>query len=303
MNWLTITLIAPFMWALVNHTDKYLINKIIKGRGIGALIIFSALIGLPVAFIIFLINPDVFEISTTSKLIMIINGLFYIGFVLPYLYALEIEEASIVVPLFQLSGVFTIILGYIFLSEALTPLQLIGSGLIIIGAIGLTSDLTVIHKPKVKTKVLVLMTIASFLVALNALIFKYIAIEESFLVTSFWEYIGFFVAALLLLLVGSYRKGFLQVIKTDTKSVLLLNSLNESINIVGKLSFNFASLLAPVALVSVITGGFQPVFVLIIGILISVFLPKISEESLKKEDLAKKVIFIAIIFFGTLLIN
>jgi len=43
MNWFLIALIAPIVWSIVNHIDKYMLSKYLKERGLGALLIFSAL--------------------------------------------------------------------------------------------------------------------------------------------------------------------------------------------------------------------------------------------------------------------
>lgn len=303
MSWVILALLAPLFWGSVNHIDKYLIEKFIKGRGIGSLAIFSALIGLPVALIILLIEPQVFGINNFSKLIMIVNGIFYVAMVIPYLYALEKDEASIVAPLYQLSSVITLLLGYIFLGEALTNVQLLGAVLILLGAIGLSSEFSPGSRPKIKTQVLIFMTISSLLVAVNAIIFKRIAIEESFLVTSFWEYIGMFVAALLLMLIPVYRNEFLSIIRYNTKPALVLNSINEVINIAGKIVFNLATLMAPVALVAFVSEGFQPVFVLGIGIFLTLFFPHISEEDISRKHILRKLLFIGVISGGAVLLS
>ena len=42
-------LLAAFLWAVVGHLDKYIIDKIAENRKVGALTLFSALAGMPVA--------------------------------------------------------------------------------------------------------------------------------------------------------------------------------------------------------------------------------------------------------------
>jgi len=220
---------------------------------------------------------------------------------LPYLYALEKDEASIVVPLFQTVPVFSYILALIVLNEVLTVYQIIASILVIIGAIGLSLDLD--NRYRLKKKVFSLMLFSSFLVALNGLIFKFVAIREDFWTTSFWEYIGFSILAFMLLVfIKSYRKQFLAVIKVNRVPVISLNALNEVLNIIGKIVMNFATLLAPLALVWVV-NGFQPFFVLLIGIFITLFFSRLGKESLKRQHIVQKIVAIAVMFAGVYLLN
>jgi len=302
MNWFIIALAAPVLWAVTNHIDKYLINKYFRNGGVGSLIIFSSLIGIFVLPFILIIHPAVFAIKPILALLIIANGSLYVLGLLPYLYALAEDEASIVVPLFQTIPVFSYLLAFFVLGERLTSIQIIASLLIILGAITLSLDLNQ-KKIKFKKKVFWLMFLASFLIALNGLIFKYVAIQENFWTTSFWEYIGFAVLSIVLLLfVRSYRDQFLLVVKNNKRAVLGWNTANEVLNIIAKIIMNFATLLAPLALVWVV-NGFQPFFVLFFGIIIALFFPHFSKENLLKKHLAQKIVAILIIFIGVYLLN
>ena len=83
---------------------------------------------------------------------------------------------------------------------------------------------------------------------------------------------------------------------------MALNSLNEIIFIFADAILYYATLLAPVALVSTINGT-QPFFVLLIGIIITIFFPKFGKESLNRRNLLQKTIAIALIVCGTFFIS
>ncbi|MDP1743381.1 MAG: EamA family transporter, partial [Candidatus Amesbacteria bacterium] len=232
-----------------------------------------------------------------------LNGFFYVLAVLPYFYALQRDEASIAVPLFQMVPVFSLVLGYFILGETLTSMQLLGGTLIISGAIFMSLDLTVHKKIKLKKEVFLLMALSSFLFAINFLFFKYFAINARFWVTSFWEYVGFAIfASLLLVFVKSYRNEFFKILKTNKISVLTINGINEVVNIIAKASFNFASLLAPVTLIWIV-NGLQPLFVFIFGVFLTLIAPKISQENISRKILVQKMLAIVIMFIGAYLIN
>lgn len=302
MNWFLIALLAPALWSICNHIDKYLISKYFKGSGTGSLLIFSSLIGVFVLPIIFVFHPEVLSIDPLYGLLIAINGALYILALIPYIYALEKDEASIVMPLYQTVPIFSYILAFIVLKESLTTAQLLASSLIILGAIFITLDLSG-KKIRFKKQVFGLVLLSSFLVALNGLIFKFVAIRETFWTTSFWEYIGFATLAVLLFtFVKPYRRQFLFVIKRNKIPVIGLNGFNEVINVIGKLSMNFAMLLTPLALAWVV-NGFQPFFVLFYGIILTVFFPKLGNENLSKKHLSQKIFAIALMFLGSYLLN
>lgn len=303
MSWFLIALVPPAIWGITNHFDKYLISKYFKGGGIGALMVFSSIIGLFILGIIGLIHPEVLAYPVARGLLISLNGFVYLLATLPYYYALKKDEASVSVPMLQLIPVFTYFLAWVILGETLSGAQLFGGILIIFGAVIISLDLSEMKKISVKKEILCLMTISSFFFSINFIFFKYFAINASFWVTSFWEYIGFAIFSFLLLVfVKKYRDEFFFVVRKNKLTVLTLNGINEILNIVAKVSFNFASLLAPIALIWMV-GGFQPFFVLFYGVILTIFFPKISKENISKKQLIHKILAISIMFAGTFFIN
>ena len=303
MNWLVFVFIAAAFAAMINHLDKYLITTYLKGGSIGSLAIFSAMMGLPTFLIIGIFHPEVRLIEARQAFFIVLNGILYVSWLFPYFYALEIDEASVVTPLFQLAAVFSYIIGFVVLGEIMTELQWIGSLLIVMGSLGLSLEMVPGQKIFLKKKVLMLMGLASLLVATNGVLFKSFAIEQGFWTVAFWEYMGFFVTAMLLFIfIPSFRAEFLKVLKKNKLSILSVNLVNEIFAVVAKLSLNFATLLAPVALVMFVGEGFQPFFVLGIGVLLTIYFPKLSSERIEKRYLGQKIISIIVMFAGTFLL-
>lgn len=295
MTWIWFALAGPAIWALCNHVDKFIISKYFTGKGVGSLVIFTGLSGFCISILIFIFKFSTIKISPIPAAIIAGNGALLVASYIPYLYALEKEEASVVSPLYQLIPVFGYFLGLVFLKEQLTFTQIIGSLLIIFGAMSISQDLT--HKLKIKLKPLLLMALSSLMIALNGLIFKIIALEENFWGTAFWEYVGGVIfAGLLFAGIASYRRQFITSV-TKNINVLWLNFFSEFLNVVAKLCANFASLLAPLALVWVL-NGFQPVFVLLYGIILTLVVPNFYKETINRQILLQKIASIVVIFIG-----
>ncbi len=296
MNWFLIALAAPVLWALVNHIDKYIISRYFTGRGVGSLVLFTALSGAIISIFILIFSPGSLGIGFVSAIIIAINGALLVASFIPYLHALEDEEASYVTALFQLIPVFAYVLGAIFLHEYLTLSQIFASMLIIAGAMIISLDLS--HSVRFKVKPFWLMILSTFMLAVNALIFKIVALEGNFWGTAFWEYVGGGIFGLLLFSAYRlYREQFLATIRKSRATILSLNISSELLNVAAKLLANFASLLAPLALVWVV-NGFQPFIVFVYGIILTLFIPRWGKENLGKRAVIQKVSAIVIIFVG-----
>lgn len=301
MNWFLIALLPPALWSVTNHFDKYLLSRYFKGGGVGALMIFSSIIGVFLLPFIVLFHPEVLNFSTKNVFIAL-NGFLYVLAILPYFHALQKDEASICVPLFQLIPVFSFVLSYLFLGETLSQGQIIGGIFIVLGAIGISLELSSGKSITFKKEVFWLMMLSSIIFSLNFVLFKYFAVESSFWFTSFWEYVGFALCAVLLLFIKPYRKEFLMVLKNNKITVLALNSLNEVVNIIAKISFNIASLLMPITVIWIV-NGLQPFFVFLYGVILTVLFPKISQENITRKALVQKLLMIAVMFIGAFLVQ
>ena len=298
MHWLLIALIAPSLWAASNHIDKHLLEKQIAHGGVGALMIFSALVGVFAIPAILLFGPPVLAISPLNGALITLNGILYVVSLMPYYYALERDETSIVVPLFQISAIFSYALGLAFLGEQLSWGQMLAALLIIGGSVMLTLELGR-QRLRIKASVLALMLVAALLNALNWFLFKFVAIQAQFLVTSFWEYIGFTLVGLFMLIfIRPYRAAFVAVLRTNTRNVLGLVALNEALSAVAKTATNLASMTAPLALISTV-HGLQPLFAFIYGIVLTLYLPRYGSERIGGAIIAQKLAALALITAGT----
>ena len=103
---------------------------------------------------------------------------------------------------------------------------------------------------------------------------------------------------LLFVLFKKFRNDFKTMVLKAKPNILSLNLLSEALYISGNLTNNFATMLAPVALVLVV-GSLQPLFVFIGGLILTLFLPKFSKENISKNYLLQKVISILLIIIGS----
>src|SRR3989338_8650411 len=264
MNWFFIALGAPFLYSVVTHLDKYLIHRFKKDkteeRGVGGLILYSALFGLFVSFCIFLFLGTNVAIPLSDIGIMFLVGFSGVTATILYLHAMEKDEASIVAPLFQMIPVFGLILEYFILNIIPSNIQIVGSFIIVIAGIVLATEYEGFKIRRIKSSIIFFMLGSSLFFALVSILFKYVTSNlENFWVSSFWEYLSWGVIGIILFFViPVYRKDFINSLKRDG--------------------------------------------ILLFGIIITLFLPKMSQEDISRKALLMKGIPIIFMIVGTILI-
>jgi uncharacterized membrane protein len=299
--WLLLAFCGPVCWAVSTHIDKYLVDRYFHDSDTAVLMLFTAFLGVALLPLIWWIEPALLKPSLTAIAVMTASGVLYMGAILFYLRAIQSEEASVVAPLFQASTLFTFLLGYLFLRERLAIAQLLGVGLIICGALSLSFR----RGPKArkfKSSLIALMLGATFVMSLSTVLFKFFAIRGDFWTTTFWTFVGEGLFGVLLLLIPGYRRQFADMFRQNPGAVIGVNAANEVINLGGGLSVRYASLLAPVALVSAISST-TTFFVFFFGILLTLFFPKFGREDLSAANLVRKGVGALLITGGVVLIE
>lgn len=300
--WLLFALSGPVAWAISTHIDKYLVDKYFKDHSTAILMVFTALLSAVALPVMYLFDPDVLAIPLVAKAVMTLSGVLYMGAMLFYLQAIQNEEASVVAPLFQATTLFTFLFGWLILGELPTLTQSAGIIIIILAA-GILAFANGISKDKIKLKLVLIMIGCTAALAFSSVIFKVFAIaEDSFWPVTFWNFVGEALFGIGLLMVPGHYTQFKKLFKKHPGAVIGINATNELINVGGGLGVRYASLLAPVAVVSAISST-TTVFVFVFGILITIFLPRFGEESITKRDIFTKGVAAVLVVVGVVLAN
>src|SRR3954453_24229939 len=170
MSWFFIALWAPFLLACANHIDKFLLSRYLKEKNVGSIVIFSSLFSSVAIPIVSFIQPGAHDVSLVQGSALVATGMLSVFAAVCYLHALEIDEASFVTPFYQTVPVFAYFLGYLILGETITPAQRFGSFVTIVSALALSFEFGR-RGIQFKRSVAVLMLAASFLSAINGVIF------------------------------------------------------------------------------------------------------------------------------------
>ena len=293
-----ITIFASFLWGITNHIDKFMINGVDEsGSSVKTLLVFSTLVaGLIFTPLWLIFSKFSVSISMVSLISVFLASVIYILATYFYFKALDNNDASIVVVMFQLIPVFSYIISLIFFKENLTIKQIIGSIIILLSAIIISVDFKEKNN-KSKSKALILMTLSSLFFAIYFILFDIAIRNSSYNSCAFWYQVGFLLLGIILMCIKSYRTTFIKAIKSNGKKYFSLNITNEVINLIANLLVNFANLTIPIALANVL-NGFQGAFVFVLGIMGVKLLPQYFKEDLTKNVVLQKVSCIVLSVIG-----
>lgn len=306
MNYL-LALISPFLYATGNIIDSYLVSKYgnkVEGSIIGLILIssfFSIVLLIPLFCIFY---SEICEINILSILLLVFSGIISMTSIIAYLYALAEDNATAVTVWWQIIPFFSCVLGYIFLGEQITNIQILGGLLVVSGAILVGSEVFNV-KELFNKKVFFLMIIASLLYSIVGLLFKIGTLEShSFWVSSFYENIGVLLVGVFIFAFSSKsRFTFFTVFKIDKKQLIVLNSINELIFIGATLITQFVILSIPLVISSII-NGLTPLFVFIFSLIFAFFFPEtIKDINISRKDIYKNSFGLIISLIGLILLT
>jgi len=300
MTWFLIALLGPLLWSVCNQLDRYFLGRYFAHETLGALLMFSSLIGIVVLPLAWLLSDAFGAYESSDALLLLAAGLAGVYGIYLYLLALRDEEASVVVPFWQLIPVFGWLFGWLVLGETLGGRKIAGSLAVVAGAMALSFDPATWGRGlRVKWRLTGLMTASSMIFGLHAVVFKFVAAKEDFWGACFWEYAGFVLAGVWLWIFSpASRRSFLGMLRParrkDFAWIMGLCVSSEVITLIGNLATNLALLMAPVALVLLVSST-QPVFVFLIGVAATLFFPHFVTESLSRRALVHKIACLAVI--------
>jgi drug/metabolite transporter (DMT)-like permease len=297
--WLLFAFLGPVCWAISVHIDKYLIDRYFPDSDTAVLMLFTALAGVLVLPFIWWFEPGVLAPSLKAIAVMTLSGVMYIASMLFYLRAIQSEEASVVAPMFQLTTIFSFLLAWAMLHETLNLQSAAGAALILGGVLFVSLDADFSLK-SLKPKIALGMVACTFILALANVIFKFYAVEDDFWTTTFWTFAGEGLFGLALLAHGRIRRQFVQMIRSHPGALLGVNGANELINLGGGISVRYATLLAPVALVSAVAST-TTLFVVALGTAVSFLAPRLSREDISRQSLIRKAIAAIVVTAGVVL--
>ncbi len=268
MTWIAYSLLVPFFAAFNNVVDQILTRRYFPEDGEIALFLggITYLFVLPPLAVIF---HEHLAVTPGMAMALIAIGLLSPFIWFPYFLALETDDTSMAMPIFQTSPIFTFLLAWLLLGETVSTTSLLGAATIIIASIAVSFDWSI---KKLRGKTAALMILCAALYAVQTFVFRLVAGDLNFLVASFWVAVGFVITDIGMLF---YKKDYMEKAwksVTDTKGFILVPTSLQEFSYFATIIFTIKALeLAPATGLFSSVLGIQPAFVLLMSWLAGFF--------------------------------
>lgn len=303
-----VAIIAYFLLALVNIFDKFLLENVINSSRA-----YTFLVGV-LGMAVFVLSPWFLKWPGTELFLfnLLVGTLFPVALLFFYA-ALKKGEAS--KTLLLVGGavpVFTLIFSLILLNDSFSSRQWLALTSLLLGTIIISwlpekqnfwykaLEILKINRKKAY-KGLILASLAGIFFALFFIGSKEAFNNQEFFSAFIWIRGGSFLFVLFLLFHYRSRKEIfknIKVLKTKKGSLFVAN---QGLAAGGFLMQNYAISLTSVALVNALQGV-QYVFIIIIGVVATLFYPKFLTENISKPIIIQKLFAVILIAFGLYLI-
>ena len=292
--WVFFALLASLVWAAGSLIDKYVLVKWVRNPYVPVIVM--VLMGFIAALAVFFIR-GFSALSYLNILLAFAAGFLYVIVAILYFKAVKTEEISRIIPLFNLSPMFVLILAAVFLGEVFTPLKYLGIFLLIIGAALISSRNILKIRPG---KTFWLIVLASFITAINLVIGKYLLGFADFWTIFSYTMIGEFIAIIPILALNFHDLA--ATAKEHGRKPIMTMSFNETLTVAARLLTLTAMSVGYVVLVEALES-LHAFFVLLFAVILSVFWPKILKEEIGRGTVLLKLLAIILMFAGAFLVT
>ena len=297
--WLFFALLTPLLFGSLNIFDKVLRDKHFSTL---TLTISGGLASGAALFWLLFVSYD---LPLAATVIGFLAGALWFAAGFPYFKALSIEEASRVVPLWQMQSPITLLIATVLLGEKLTPQNYAAFALIAAGSFFLSVKNFEFGKVFKLSHAFWLILVASTGTSIASVLAKYLYSNPA---NHYWNVqiallLGNFIGAgMVILIFGRLRQSFFAELKQGSikRNGLLL--LRQAIGLVTFAIFQIAILTGPVSL-TIAISGLSSFFVLVAATVLSLWWPGILKEAVSGRILATKAFAIVMIIGGLFLVN
>lgn len=289
--------ISPLLRSISNYIDKTLLTKLSRQDAAWrqTLFLFSSGVGIVMMVICLFFTRDMFAVPLLDIAILIGGGLIYELSLVAYFKAMEMDDASYIVPLFQFIPILSVFADIFFFHETLTIRQIVGTCVVVTWALLLGSKWRSLRN--LRRQPFALMLSSCLLIVLMYASFKHVNLNYDYRAVTFWQQVGFFAFSGYLLFHTKRRTDFVRVVKANGLLFFSANALNEIINIAAIMIANYITLYLYISQVNLI-NALQPIFILILGFLLTKRYPNLISEDITRSSIIQKIISIVLMIGG-----
>ena len=306
MNWIIFVIIAVIADSLRIFIDNYVSDVYFKGRHAVAQKLFDGLMFVIFGFIMLIatgFNPG--EMGIVSALLIVLAGVLHSMAGIPYYRALELDDSTNIGIFTQLAPVFYLILGWFFLDQSFSPMQLVAFAVIILAPI-----LIVMTSRKRSRSIKIKAVFFAFLYVLVSVIGNLIFVKVNTESMNFVFAIGIvligkgFSDMMIVASQPKLRKRFFDVNRRSKRRLLVPLVMSSITTTVQQFTYRAGLILAPaVAIASVSSDSAEPIVIFFMGLLLTLLWPKFGREKLQRKTIMVHLVATIMVVIGVVLLQ
>ncbi len=293
MFWLIAIIFSYLSFALASLGDKIVLSGPSKPKS------YTFFVGILSLLSVFIIPFVEFNFPSGIGLAFIIlEAVVYVAGLYAMFYALDKFDVSKVMPTIGATQPIIIAILSVFFwgYQKLEGNEILAFIILLTGSVLISID----KNPKITKKSLEISLIASFLFSLDFIYSKFIFTEMSFWQGFIWMRIFSFIFVLIFLFDKGFRKEMEEENSGFNKKTGIIFIIAQVFGGLANILQSWAIFLVPISYLAIMNSmkGVQYVFLFILVILISLFLPKVLKEEINKSIIIQKIISILLIGLG-----
>ena len=306
MNWLVLVLAATILDSIRIFIDNYASDVYFKDKGAVSQKLFYGWFWVIASIVILTITE--FDFSSVAPITIFL--IFFSGFLgsfsgIPYYKALEIEESTNLGIFIQLAPILYLVLGWLFLGDTFSPIQLVAFFIILIAPFLIVAT-TKKRSRKIKLKAVFYAAIYVLIAVVANLIFVKNHVPDINFVSELGiVFMGSGTAGLIMTYCNpKWRKRFHAVFRNSKGKVLVPLLLNSAVGMAKTFCYRAGLVAAPaVALASVASDSIEPIIIFFMGIVLTVIWPKFGREKLNKKTVLVHLVATVLVVIGIVLLQ
>ncbi|MBR2659029.1 EamA family transporter [Candidatus Saccharibacteria bacterium] len=306
MNWLVLVSISTILYCINIFTDNYVSDYYFKGKGAVSQKLFYGwgwiVVTIPIVCFFW---QEYVATPFLPLFILFVAGLMHGLAGIPYFRALELDDSTDLGIFIQLAPVLYLALGWMFLGETFSLLQLIAIAVILLAPILIVAT-TRKRSRKIRMRAVFYSIIYVTIAVIANLIFaKTDAGTLSIIPKIAMVFLGKGVANLIIVYSQpKLRKRFKYVAETSRKKVLVPLAINGTIGVFKEITYRAGLILAPaVAIASAASDSVTPVVIFFMGILLTLIWPKFGREKLNRKTVIVHLVATVLVVVGIVLLQ
>ena len=300
MHWIVLSLGSAFGFAIVSALDKILIQRYMPTPLVFIVIVGLCQLGLAAVTVPF----STFSGYGVDTLLIAIGGGLLSGIYLAMMFwVMRTQDVSRVVPVTTTHTIFVAILAMVFLSEFISLIAWIGIFATVVGAALMSLGPTMRESEREQNRIIpfMLLLVASLAFGINQFLTKLISVDMDVWTLFMWRALGMGISCTAFIVTPRIIPDLINTLRSPIPMGLTI--LVEGFLVLGTVYLTLEAIYAgPVSLVTAVMAT-RPMFVFMLGIVLSLGISRVLDEPLGGKILAVKLAAIVLTVGGVIAVS